>query len=287
MVNIFGQNLSTVCSISQSLSIGQIANLCKTDGLQWQRHRKVTATCFNEQNNELVWSESVRQAQGMIEYWSKRPAITSVADDTRTFSLHVLSCAGFGKHYPFQGHLERITSNIATSYKESLQMILDNCILLLVLGERFLSKPWLPSKLRDLHLAVVSFRRYMTEVYEEERTAIAQGKSQGNNLMTSLIRAGTESRRDANFQTALLREDSGLTESEIYGNMFVFNLAGHDTTAHTLAFAVVLLAGEPTVQDWLFEELRMIKGIHHPGKLEYAQVFPKLKRCLAVLVSRL
>jgi hypothetical protein len=51
MLNVFGPNLGT------------------TEDQQWQRHRKITATCFNEHNNELVWSESIKQATGIIKYW--------------------------------------------------------------------------------------------------------------------------------------------------------------------------------------------------------------------------
>ena len=60
---------------------------------------KVTAACFNEPNSALVWSESVRQACGILEYWNVRPAINSVADDVRTSPLLTLSSAGFGKSY--------------------------------------------------------------------------------------------------------------------------------------------------------------------------------------------
>ena len=91
----------------------------------------------------------------MLEYWAKKQKVTTVADDTRTFSLRVLASAGFGKQYPFQGHLTTIS--VATSYEESLQMILDNCILLMVCGEKFLSKSWLPNKLKKLHTAVFHF----------------------------------------------------------------------------------------------------------------------------------
>lgn len=263
----------------------KLADCGQTDGQQWQRHRKVTATCFNEQNNELVWSESLTQAQGMLDYWRGKREIKSVADDTRTFSLHVLASAGFGKRYPFQGHLEASVVNTATSYKESLQIILDNCILLMVLGEKFLSKPWLPSKLRKLHQAVGSFRRYMTEVYEEEKTSIAEGKPQANNLMTSLIRSASQNVAEPRGDHDSNHENGGLTENEIYGNIFVFNFAGHDTTAHTLAFAVVLLACKPLVQDWLHEELQVVLGDIPPEGCSYTDTFPRLKRCLAILVS--
>jgi cytochrome P450 len=44
-------------------------NVATTEGKQWQRHRKITASCFNEQPNPLVWSESIRQATGMLQCW--------------------------------------------------------------------------------------------------------------------------------------------------------------------------------------------------------------------------
>lgn len=152
----------------------------------------------------------------------------------------------------------------------------------MVLGEKFLSKPWLPSKLKKLHQAVRSFRRYMTEVYEEEKTSIAEGKPQTNNLMTSLIRSAVAEPKGGEDSN---HENAGLTENEIYGNMFVFNFAGHDTTAHTLAFAVVLLACKPLVQDWLHEELKQVLGDSPLADCSYNKTFPRLKRCLAVLVS--
>ncbi|KAI9718838.1 MAG: hypothetical protein M1828_006527 [Chrysothrix sp. TS-e1954] len=264
MVKVFGDNLST------------------TDGQQWQRHRKVTASCFNKQNNELVWSESIRQARGMLTYWSSKKSVTTVADDTRTLSLHVLSTAGFGKSYSFQGSLEASPENVATSYKESLQTILDNCILLMVLGRRFLSKSWLPTKWKRLHQATMTFENYMTDVYEDEKRSLLESKPGAGNLMTSLVRSSVAT---ASESSQVSGSQSGLTESEIYGNMFVFNFAGHDTTAHTLAFAVVLLAAKPSVQEWITEELRLVLGSKQPDAWTYQEIFPKLKRCQAILLE--
>ncbi|MCJ1384453.1 hypothetical protein MMC17_007569 [Xylographa soralifera] len=270
MVNVFGQNLST------------------TDGQQWQRHRKVIASCFSEQNNKIVWAESTRQAHGMLAYWSSIGSIRSTADDARTLSLHVLSSAGFGKSYAFRGLLDASPTNVATSYKESLQMILDNCILLMVLGSKFISKTWLPSKIRKLHRATVTFKQCMTEVYEEEKQSIARGEAGSGNLMTSLIRASAEQTMITKKSTQSPSHDQGgLTESEIYGNLFVFNFAGHDTTAHTLAFAVVNLASHPLVQDWVSEELRHVFGDPQNDARDYNTTYPKLKRCLAVLLETL
>ena len=94
----------------------------------------------------------------MARYWASKGAVVSTADDTRTLSLHVLSAAGFGKYYPFQGYEDKVQASIATNYKESLQTILDNCVLLLALGTNVIKKPWLLAKIRELNKAVISFK---------------------------------------------------------------------------------------------------------------------------------
>ena len=245
----------------------------QVEGQTWQRQRKITASCFNEGNNDLVWTESIRQARAMLEYWCSKPSVISLADDVRTLSLHVLSSAGFGKPFAFQGHEEsNESSQEATSYKESLQIILDNCILLMVLGKGLLGHKWLPQKLQKLHQATSSFERYMVESYEKEKRSFAEEKPAARNLMTTLVRS------------SIADKEGGLTEKEIYGNLFVFNFAGHDTTCHIFAFAITLLAAHPDVQEWLSEEIRRELLDPDPKNWNYQKSFPRLTRCLAVLV---
>jgi hypothetical protein len=75
-----------------------------------------------------------------------------------------------------------------------------------------------------------------------------------------------------------------LSVDEILGNIFVFNFAGHDTTAISLAYSVLLLVDHPEVQDWVAEELMFYLDADRGGIWRYETVFPKLKRCLAILV---
>lgn len=63
----------------------------QVEGQQWKTQRKIIATCFNEQNHEIVWSESLSLARDMLAYWSRQPSVTTSAEDLRTLSLHVLS----------------------------------------------------------------------------------------------------------------------------------------------------------------------------------------------------
>ncbi|KAL8798471.1 MAG: hypothetical protein Q9200_007767, partial [Gallowayella weberi] len=170
MLNIFGPNVGT------------------TDGTQWQRHRKITASSFNEHVNERVWVESLQQSTALIIYWSSKASINSVATDTRTVSLHVMSGAIFGKSYPFRGADQKIivSREDSSSYGEALKTILDRCIPLVVLGRKNLNHPWLPRKLRELYQATLVFQDHMTEAYESEKKAMISIDKTEVNLMTSL-----------------------------------------------------------------------------------------------------
>jgi cytochrome P450 len=258
MLDIFGPNISTA------------------QGAQWQKHRRITASSFNDQNNVIVWSESVTVASDMLKGWTAKKDITTSADDLRSLSLHVMSRAGFGKSFKYQDahqRAEATLNNTSLSYQDSLKLIMENCVIIFALGRKFLSKPWLPQKLQQLHAACDAFQAHMSQQYEHAKVSKGSGD---RNFLASLVRASQEDSGSL----------GGLSESEIYGNMFTFNFAGHDTTSHTFTFALYFLAANPAVQDWVAEEVRHVMGSRPPHEWLYSD-FPKLKRCLAVLYETL
>ncbi|KAH7323164.1 putative cytochrome P450 [Stachybotrys elegans] len=251
-------------------------NVGSVEGQRWVTQRKLMASCFNEQYNETVWSESISQACDMMEYWTSRPSIRNTADDLRTLSLGVLSKAGFAKSFKFEGHENATHANPSESYKDSLQLILENCILIIAMGPKFFTNTsWLPKKYRELGKAITAFQNFMKDMYELEKSKVAKGLSgtgDSRTFLSSLAKASLEA-KDGQY----------LTEQEIYGNIFVINFAGHDTSSHVFTFAVFFLAANPDIQDWVAEELHHVLGQRKPNEWDYLSDFPRLKRCLAVL----
>lgn len=223
----------------------------------------------------------------MLQHWVSKTSVSTVADDARTLTLNVIARAGFGQSFAFTVQDAEGTSTSreapTMSYRDSLKIILENCILILALGPKFLTKSWLPAKFQRLHAACDAFQKHMTAVYEEAKHALAESNHTATNrtLMTSLVRASQANASESKSG------GGALTEAEIYGNMFVFNFAGHDTTAHTFTFALYFLAANPNVQDWLAEEIRAVLGDRQPGEWSAQRDFPRLKRCLAVLYETL
>ena len=271
-----------------SLSAIALMILLQVEGVEWQRQRKITSGPFNEQNSNLVWTESIRQAQEVLTYWaSQKTPITDTAKHVRTLSLHVLSSAGFGKSYSFQKSGEPPKPGHMFNYRDALAHILDHIMLILVVGPNLLRNRFLPKRLSSIGQATVDFKAYMTDMYNEEKQTAANSKRASANIMASLVRAASEPDDDADLEKpqSMGQTPRGLSESEVYGNIFVYNFAGHDTTAITLSWTMYLLAAHPEVQDWIGEEIIEYHKDGNPSTWDYSETFPKLKRSLAVLVS--
>jgi cytochrome P450 len=249
----------------------------------WARHRKVIATPFNESIMSFVWSESMQQAHDLVNCWLE-DGIRSCSKDTRTLSLNVLAATGFKKSFKFR-HWKgnEIHSDLNLSYRDALQIILDNALLLLILQPKLLSSRYLPSSWQRVGKAASAFKAYMRQMLDEEMRSLEQGATGSGSLMTSLVRAGDDyytGSGDINTRS------KGLSVDEMFGNIFVINFAGHDTTANTLAFGVLLLAAHPKIQTWVAEEVRRLGKSTNTESWQYNDMFPKSVRCQAVMVSR-
>jgi cytochrome P450 len=232
---------------------------------------------------KFVWSESLDQTRQMISSWETN-GITSFAKDARTLSLNVLAATGFRRSFEFQPANSEAQNtggeNAESSYRDALSTVLDNAILLMLIPYRYLLLPVFPKPLQRIGQAGLDFKGHMKRMLEEETAALNSGETGVGSLMTSFVKA--QDRPGSNREASKMLK--GLSVDEVYGNIFVINFAGHDTTANTLAFSMALLATEPNVQDWVAAEVRNLVT-EDDSSLDYSHVYPQLLRCRAVLVS--
>ena len=170
------------------------------------------------------------------------------------------------------------------TYRDALSLCLRNTITFSILSRKTLSRSFLPKKLRTVGLAVKEFQTYMEEMLSHQRAGVEKHEHESPNLMSALVRASEEARRT---QDESRSHRLGLSDDEIFGNIYVFNLAGHETTANTVAASLMLLAAHPECQEWLAEEInQVLESSKGAESWKYEVVFPKLQRCLAVMVSQ-
>jgi cytochrome P450 len=279
VLNVYGKNLST------------------TDDQEWQRHRKTTGVTFTEKNNELVWTQSLEQAKGMLEYWTERcrRPIRSTSEDTKILTLNVLAAALFNKVYAFEGQAEesqnRHDDDQSYTYRASLSTILGSIIQIFIFGEEGLKAFWTPNSWKGAAEAMATFRSYILGLMDEERSYLNKSPTDHQHLVARLVRACEEEPGSDDERAPMPTGEEttskkvNMTKEEIVSNLFVYAFAGNDTTAIALTNIIIHLAANPQTQDWIAEELH-----HHlpNGDIETWSYdnFKRLKRCGAVIVSR-
>jgi cytochrome P450 len=104
--------------------------------------------------------------------------------------------------------------------------------------------------MRESCQAYDEWGKYMKEIVAAKKTAIRSGReSQTVDIIGQLIKGQQE---ETHGKT---QGPAALTDSEVMGNLFVFMLAGHETSANSIHFSLLLLAIHPEVQKKVQKDL--------------------------------
>ncbi|KAK2615835.1 hypothetical protein N8I77_002561 [Diaporthe amygdali] len=204
----------------------------------------------------------------------------------QTIAHHVLAYAGFGVRSAHGADVTKVQQGHQLAYNDALCTVLANMVLAIVMPSRMLASSLAPERWRKVGLGVEEFRKYMKEILEQERMSIidrrfkSSSNSRSESLTSALIQASEEEKATSSRGSA-----KGLSDDEVYGNMFIFNFAGQDTTANTMAYAITLMAIHPEIQEWVREEV--VAVFPRSNSQEYDQVFPRLKRVRALMYETL
>lgn len=205
--------------------------------------------------------------------------------------MNVLIHAVFGN--PSSAVSTRLTNpSGVVEYHEHLEVLLNYPFHFLAIPHWILNFFLSPRKWRMVGRAAAQFRSSILQMLDEERKHIAEGIL-NENLMGKLLRSSEAEKATSSPNTAGKygsnpRQDSqlGFTDDELLGNLYLYSLAGNETIAGLLAYTVVELAAHPEWQEWVREEVQHV--LQPRQRLEdwsYSEMFPKLKRCRAVMVS--
>lgn len=69
-----------------------------------------------------------------------------------------------------------------------------------------------------------------------------------------------------------MQDHAQLNDREVIGNLYIFLLAGHETTANSLAFTFALLSLNPDAQHKMYEEVMDVCGEERPTYEHYQQL---------------
>ncbi|KAL4984706.1 cytochrome P450 [Aspergillus falconensis] len=278
-----------------------------SEGSQWAYHHRYTAAAFNDKNNALVWQECIIQLQEMTAYWEEkynackgndRFTVPDTREDILKLSLNIICSAGFGVRLPFRPatpatagsdedsaeDLFKDTTTPTPGYQFTFRGVMEymNRSMMSVFLANGLLPKWIPRTLvpffKTDFAAHEDLNRYLGALIE----ATEKSEHEKHNLLGRLVAA----RR---VKQGIHGSGPGLSNAEILGNTYIFSLAGHETTATTMRFALPLLAIHQDVQDRLYAELEeaLRDQSDDPAGWEYSTVFPRLVTPLCIMLETL
>lgn len=266
--DLFGKNVNTV------------------NGGEWQRHRKVTGGAFRESTYALTWRESRehgRWVAGNRLVGKREMSVAELREEMSRVTMHVLSGAAFGKVVdPAKGEgVLGVEKGHRLSYFECLSRILPNLMGAMLFGGAgglsHVPDGLLPGGMRRMKEAAKEYRLYMAEAVARQMEKGLVGQAENSNLASQLLRANEAAKLEGGGGTGRL------SESELYGNMFIFGFAGFETTSMALTFSLPYLALDLELQDWVREEVEIVAK-EEGGLDDYGKCFDRMIRCRAVMV---
>lgn len=237
-----------------------------SEGELWKKYRKICAPAFSEANNKLVWEETMKIMQELVhDVWGDEEISTSenVLDVTLAISQFIIGIAGFGRNMSWQKE-STIPAGHNMTFRDALSDTCDGALIKILLPRLAMG---LTARWRHVRASYDEFEvslLYMLEMIRDRRTS--HEKEERYDLLSSLL--------DANEGDV-----SYLSESELMGNIFIFFLAGHETTAHTLAYAFTMLALYPDEQEKLY---RHVNSIIPDNQIPTYETLPLFTYSLAV-----
>ncbi|CCO34056.1 Cytochrome P450 3A13 [Rhizoctonia solani AG-1 IB] len=191
---------------------------------------------------------------------------------TMQITLCIISKAGFGQDIEW-GDDGEVPEGHKLTFKQSLFTVSQNLPELIVLPKWAFgwNKHW--AHVRD---AYEEMRLYFQEMISSRRADNTPGSG-----------VQVEEQHDLFNQLILAHDDSNsLSKEELLGNVFLFLFAGYETTAHSLCFALGLLAIHPEEQRKVFEQIQELQKDHNDFKQIYEDL-PKYTNTLAVFYETL
>ncbi|KAF1829167.1 putative cytochrome P450 oxidoreductase [Decorospora gaudefroyi] len=251
-------------------------NVVSVDGDRWRFHLAVTLPPFAADNVlGLLWDETCRQVDVMAAAWKRAGDKASLKRNVYSLTMNTMSLVGFGKQSEWTDGADAVPQEHTLSLVGAIYAVVMHLPHILLLPKRILKLVG-PKAFTGYD----ELERYMTELLGQEKARLLNDsthkESSRETLLTAVLRSNNSSKPGG----------TSLTDTEVKGNIFMFLLAGYDTTANTILFCCITLALYPAVQDCLIEEVdRVWTEAERAGRSELSLVhdMPKFRYLIAFM----
>ena len=230
--------------------------LLTSEGEVWRRHRRLIQPVFSRRDVLGFGPHMTVAARRLVQRWDQMPdgATVDVAQEMSALSLEIAGRALFGAD--LTGDAEEIRREMTTGQRAAIAATL-------------LPIRWGPRSTRMLATAIQRMARAPEGVDGITRRLIAARRAAGEAAPAATGANGADGQRPSLDLLGILlaaRDEDGvpLTDTEIRDQLATFLLAGHETSANTLGWALALLSAYPAARCRLAGELDAVLGDRDP-----------------------
>lgn len=218
-----------------------------TNGAEWRRQRAMMDPAFAHARLEVAFPRMREAAEAMLARLARAPDGTGY--DIEVEMTHVTADIIFRTIFsvPMEGDDARRVFHAFARY----QALAPRLMLPALFGVRWLAWPWLE---RASTAAAVEIRTLLTRLVEPRYRAFHAGSTPAQQ---DILQAFLEARDPA---TA-----APFGFEELVNQVAMLFLAGHETSASALTWALWLLANSPDVQERMHEEASVVLAAPLPG----------------------
>ncbi|MFK8845692.1 cytochrome P450 [Streptomyces sp. Ac-502] len=230
--------------------------LLTSQDADYLRQRRIVQPLFTKRRVDGYAGAVASEAQAVADRWRTAPggAVDLVGEMNR-LALRTVSRILFGTD---------VEAAVATVHR--CFPVINKYVVRRGFAPRNLPRHWPTPANRKAAAATAELNAVCDRIAAGRRAAGAPGDGAGADLLSLLTRAGTA-------------EDGGLDATEIREQVLVFLLAGHETTATSLAFTLHLLARHPAEQALVREEIDAVLAGRDPEAADLDRL-PRLTMAL-------
>ncbi|KAI1421891.1 cytochrome P450 [Xylaria sp. FL1777] len=225
-------------------------NIGSTEGDLWKIHSRIASPSFDEYTQKLVWTETQRHTSKLISLWSANRDF-AFEKGVYALTMDVMGGVSFGQQAKHNGEEEVLPEGHKLPLLGALRGVIMHLPHILLVPKTLLRYSW-----RNVYTAYTELERYMDELLVQGTRDLSKG-SAGTRNKENLLKAILRSSKENEEKVSPVRGAKvSLTNEEIKGNLFIFLLAGYDTTANTIIYACIILALYPDIQSKVLDEVR-------------------------------
>ncbi|KAG0173233.1 cytochrome P450-dit2 [Apophysomyces sp. BC1034] len=220
-------------------------NLVFLNGGDWKKQRKIANPAFHRSMPVHLFGTLT---QNLFKTMDKMDDTVDITDLMERWTLDAIGKAGFAFDF---NSIEKPNSQWVTTYNNVMKGHNDPLFNFFpALEQKFL---WLFPSRQKVHRDLTDFNTMLDNVIAHKRQALKDNIPNPNlqdnekDLLTLMIESE-------------INGEGALSDEELKSNLSVFFVAGHDTTANALSFAIYYLAVHQDVQQKAREEALNILG---------------------------